>query len=134
VALLIAGYMVLPWIPVMVPLMFLLGLFTTGVALALSAANVFFRDINYLWGIVAQLLFYATPIIYVPTFIENDALRALTNWGPTGSFIRASHEILYDNRMPGLGRWLHLLTASLVTFAIGQWIFTRLSPRFAEEL
>lgn len=134
VALLVAGAMVLPWLPVMLPLIALLTLFTSGVALALAAANVFFHDVNYLWGIVAQLLFYATPIIYPPDFIENDALRAITNWGPTGSFIRASHEIMYDNRMPGLGRWMHLLLVSLVTFAVGAWIFQRLSPRFAEEL
>ena len=46
-------------------LMLLVALFTTGVALVLSAANVFFHDVNYLWGIVAQVLFYTSPIIYV---------------------------------------------------------------------
>jgi ABC-type polysaccharide/polyol phosphate export permease len=134
VALMIAGSMVLPWLIVMIPLVALLTLFTTGVALALSAANVFFHDVNYLWGIVAQLLFYATPIIYTPEIIENSGIRAVTNWGPTGSFIRASHQILYDNRMPGPERWAHLLVISIVVFAIGAWIFNRLSPRFAEEL
>jgi ABC-type polysaccharide/polyol phosphate export permease len=134
IALLIAGSVVFHWLPVMVLLMVLMGMFTAGVALALSATNVFYRDINYLWGIVAQLLFYATPIIYDSDIIENDALSALTNWGPTGSFIRASHEIIYDGRMPGLGRWLHLLFVSILTFAVGSWIFNRLSPRFAEEL
>lgn len=134
VALLIAGSVVFHWLPVMLVLMVVMAFFTTGVALALAAMNVFYRDINYLWGIVAQLLFYATPIIYEPEFITNDALRALTNWGPTGSFIRASHEIMYDGRMPGLGRWAHLVIISTLTFAFGAWIFNRLSPRFAEEL
>ena len=134
IALLIAGNIVFPWLPVMVVLMMLMAMFISGVALALSAMNVFYRDINYLWGIVAQLLFYATPIIYTSDVIENPTLRAITNWGPTGSFIRASHEIMYDGRMPALGRWLHLLFVSLATFAIGSWIFNRLSPRFAEEL
>ena len=50
----------------MLVLMVLISFFTTGVALAAVGDNVFFHDINYLWGIVAQLLFYATPIIYVP--------------------------------------------------------------------
>lgn len=134
VAFLVFGQNVLPWLPVMLVLMILLALFTSGVALALSAANVFFRDINYLWTIAAQLLFYTTPIIYQPDFIEVPWLRALTNWGPTGSFIRASHEILYDGRMPGVGRWLHLTIVSVAVFAIGSLIFQRLSPRFAEEM
>jgi ABC-type polysaccharide/polyol phosphate export permease len=134
VAFLIAGSMVLPWIPVMLAMMGLMGLFTIGVALALSSANVFYRDISYLWTIAAQILFYATPIIYVPEWIEIPWLEAVTNWGPTGSFIRASHEILYDTRMPSAWRWIHLTVLSLITFAFGAWAFQKLSPRFAEEL
>jgi ABC-type polysaccharide/polyol phosphate export permease len=134
VALLIAGSVVVQWLPVMLVLMVLMAMFTTGVAMALSAMNVFYHDINYLWGIVAQLLFYATPIIYEPVFISNNVLRLMINWGPTGSFIRASHQIMYDGRMPSLLLWTHLLIISLVTFALGMWIFNRLSPRFAEEL
>ncbi len=136
VALLIAGSMVLPWLFVLIPLMLLLALFTAGVALALSAANVFFHDVNYLWGIVAQVLFYATPIIYDPTvqLADQPLLQTVTNYGPTGSFIRAFHAVLYDLRAPGWGRWAHLTVISVVTFAVGAWIFDRLSPRFAEEL
>jgi ABC-type polysaccharide/polyol phosphate export permease len=134
VALIIAGQMVLPWLPVYAVLALILSLFTTGVALMVAAANVFYKDVNYLWTIVAQVLFYATPIIYVPSVIENDTLRAMTNWGPTASFIRASHEILYDGRMPGLGRWAYILVLAVVMFAIGSWVFSRLSPRFAEEM
>jgi ABC-type polysaccharide/polyol phosphate export permease len=134
IVLLIAGSMVLPWLPVMCVLMFLMGIFTTGVALGLSAMNVFFHDVNYLWGIVAQMLFYATPIIWVPSQIENETLRQLTNFVPTGSFIKASHEIMYDNTMPELARWAYLTVVSVVVFAVGSTIFARLSPRFAEEL
>lgn len=134
VALTIAGSMILPWLFVALPLIGLLMLFTTGLALTLSAANVFFRDINYLWGIVAQLLFYATPIIYQPAVIEIGALRWFTTWGPTGSFISAFHEILYDNRMPSPERWGMLVVYSVSLFAFGSWFFGRLSPRFAEEM
>ena len=96
--------------------------------------NVFFNDVNYLWGIVAQVLFFATPIIYDPEVIDNSVVQAVTNWGPTGSFIRASHNILYDNRFPSAERWLHLVVVSVAVFALGTWIFGKLSPRFAEEL
>ena len=66
VAMLLAGNNVLPWIPVMFLLMILLAVFTTGVALALAAANVFYHDVNYLWSILVQILFYATPVIWNP--------------------------------------------------------------------
>jgi ABC-type polysaccharide/polyol phosphate export permease len=134
IVLMIAGNMVLPWLAPLMVILALLVLFTTGVALALSAANVFFHDVNYLWSIVSQVLFYSTPIIYDPAIIPVPWLRAVTNWGPTGSFIRAIHELLYDMRMPGLGRWLHLVVISFGMFAIGTWVFNKLSPRFAEEM
>jgi len=134
VALIIFGQMAIPWFFASLPLVGLLMVFTTGIAFALSAANVFFRDINYLWGIVAQILFYSSPILYTPDLIANDTLRALTNWGPLGSFVRAFHEMYYDGRMPGLGRWAHLTVIAFGTFAVGAWIFNRLSPRFAEEM
>lgn len=134
IALAIAGSVIVQWLPVMVLLMCLMAMFATGVAMALAATNVFFHDVNYLWSIVAQLLFYATPIIYQPILIENDTLRAFVNWGPTGSFIRASHQIMYDGRMPSAFLWTWIAAIAFVTFAVGSWIFNRLSPRFAEEL
>ncbi|MFN8024097.1 MAG: ABC transporter permease [Acidimicrobiales bacterium] len=133
-ALLIAGNMVLPWLPVLLLVLGLLALFSTGVALALSAANVFFHDVNYLWGILAQILFYATPIIYNPATIDVTALRFVANYGPTGSFITAIHNIVYDLRFPGVGRLAQLVVMGFGSFFLGAWIFNRLSPRFAEEM
>jgi ABC-type polysaccharide/polyol phosphate export permease len=134
VAMLIAGHMVLPWLPLLLAVLGLLMLFTTGVALALSAANVFFHDVNYLWGILSQILFYATPVIYNPATIDVAALRFVANYGPTGSFITAIHNVVYDLRVPGAGRMLHLVVMSVGMFALGSWAFNRLSPRFAEEM
>jgi len=134
VALLIAGNMVLPWLPSLLFILGMMALFTTGVALALSAANVFYHDVNYLWGILSQILFYATPIIYNPATIEVSALRWVANYGPTGSFITAIHNVVYDLRMPGTGRLVQLFVMSFGTFFVGSWVFNKLSPRFAEEM
>lgn len=134
VALLLVGNMVLPWIPVLLLILGLLALFTTGLALMLSAANVFYHDVNYLWGILAQILFYATPIIYNPATIDVAALRFIANYGPTGSFITAIHNVVYDLRMPGVGRLVQLGVIGFGTFFLGSWVFNRLSPRFAEEM
>ncbi|MEP1125034.1 MAG: ABC transporter permease [Ilumatobacter sp.] len=134
VAFLIFGHMVLPWLFPMILLMVFVTLFTTGVALLLSAANVFFHDVNYLWGIVSQLLFYTSPIIFVLEEIQYEWLRLIVNFGPTGAFVRASQEILYDGQWPGLARWAQVAMYSLVMFGVGAWAFNRLSPRFAEEL
>lgn len=133
-AMLISGHMVLPWLPILLAILILLALFTTGVALALAAANVFYHDVNYLWGILSQILFYATPIIYSPASISLSALRFVARFGPTGSFITAIHETIYDLRFPSPARWSELAVFSVASFIIGLRVFNRLSPRFAEEM
>ncbi len=131
---LVFGYFMLHWLVPMALLLVLISLFTTGVALTLAAANVFFHDVGYLWGIATQLLFYSSPIIFVPAQVPSELVRQVSNWGPTGSFVRAAQTILYDGTMPGWGRWAHVAAIALVTFSFGVWIFGRLSPRFAEEM
>lgn len=134
VAMFIGGNNILPWLPLLFVVLIFLALFSSGVALMLSAANVFYHDINYLWGILSQILFYATPIIYNPATINLRALVLIANYGPTGSFITSIHNIVYDLRVPGIGRLLELAVIGITTFFFGLWVFNRLSPHFAEEM
>jgi ABC-type polysaccharide/polyol phosphate export permease len=135
VALLVAGNMVLPWLPVLLLILLLLAMFTTGVALALAAANVFFHDVNYLWGILVQLLFYATPIIYDPNNPNIPrSIRLIATYGPTASFITASRDVMYDLAMPSMLSFAIMSLYALTAFVFGTLVFGRLSPRFAEEM
>jgi ABC-type polysaccharide/polyol phosphate export permease len=133
-AMLLVGNQVLPWLPALLLLLVLLAVFTTGVALALAAANVFYHDVNYLWGILSQVLFYATPVIWNPASVGTPWLSRIANYNPTGSFIIAAHNLMYDLRLPGLGRWIYLIICAFASFSIGAWIFNKLSPSFAEEM
>ncbi len=134
IAMLIGGNMVLPWLPMMIIVMCLLALFTTGVALVLSAANVFYHDVNYLWTILSQILFYATPVIYFPSAIALKPLQLLAQYGPTGAFVTTAHQVMYDGRLPGMWRLVELLVLGFGMFFLGAWVFSRLSPKFAEEM
>ena len=131
---LIFGHFMFQWLIPMAVLLILIAIFSTGVALALSAANVFFHDINYLWGIVAQLLFYASPIIFVIGQVPSPFVNKWAAWTPTGAFVTAAHEILYDNMFPSIERWAYITVWGVVAAAVGAWVFSRLSPRFAEEI
>jgi len=75
VALTIAGGFVLPWIPLMLVAMALLAIFGAGVGLIFSIANVYFRDTQYLLGIVLQLWIYLTPIIYPIQLVNTQSER-----------------------------------------------------------
>lgn len=47
-----------------IPLILELYIFALAIAFLLSAVNVKFRDIGYLWDVFLQAAFYATPILY----------------------------------------------------------------------
>lgn len=70
IVLLVFGSPLLPWLPILLLLMVLLGVFTAGLALILSVGAVFFRDLKYLWTIISQIWFFSTPVIYDPARIE----------------------------------------------------------------
>lgn len=137
IALAVAGSPFFPWIPVVVVQMFLLGVFASGVALALAAGNVYFRDLGYLWQIGSQIWFFATPIVYTPDIIEGRVpgwVEAVLNLNPMAVFAEGFRRSLYHGRFP---EWDNLLASSLVaavSLLLGWSLFTRLSRRFAEEL
>ena len=138
----IAGSPLLPWVPVLLLTSLLLATFASGVALALAAASVYFRDLKSLWLIVLQAWFFATPIVYPPSLVENEirASARIPDWtldvlnaNPVAAFVRVYRRLLYDGAAPGLTTMAGLVVVSFVSLAIGWWIFAKLSPRFAEE-
>jgi len=139
IALLIAGNMVLVWIPIVLVVSLLLGLFATGLGLALAAANVYFRDMNYLWGIVMQGWFFLTPIVYPPALVEQEladypTLLRIYNNVPITVAVRMYRDLLYHLRMPRLIDFGVLTVSGVVVLLAGWWLFDRLEGRFAEEL
>ena len=139
VALGFAGNIVLVWIPMVLLTTFLLAIFVTGFGLALAAGNVYFRDLSYLWTIVIQAWFFATPIVYPPSFVEErladrPSLLRIYNDLPMSVVVRIYRNLMYDLRMPRAVDLGMLAVYAVVAFLIGWWIFDRLEGRFAEEL
>ena len=137
VIMLIAGSMFLPWLPVIIVQMLLLLLFATGIGLGLSAVNVYFRDVSYLWEIFVRVWFFATPIVYSPDVLEGRVsgwVETLMRWNPMAVFVRGFRHSMYDGRFAG---WSELGAAALAAFismTLGWIIFTKMSRRFAEEI
>ncbi len=139
-ALLVFGTMALPWLPVVLVLTLLLGCFATGLALVLAAANVYFRDLSYLWGIFLQLWFFATPIVYPISLVSkrlgasHPVLLTLYRANPMAVFVETYRRAFYESRWPTVPQFGGLLVLSLAALGLGLVIFARLSPRFAEEI
>ena len=137
VALIIAGSPIIPWIPVVFVLMLTLAIYAAGIALALSATAVFFRDLKYLWTILVQVMFFATPIIYTPDRLEGKLpwiIEFVMTWNPMAVFILTFRHMLYGGAAPNWIEVLYVFVVSLCVFLGGWAVFTLLSRRVAEEL
>jgi lipopolysaccharide transport system permease protein len=118
-----------------VPLLALLML-SLGLALLTSVANLYYRDIQYLVGLVTMAWFYATPIIYPLGFVERVGEPWLTLYrlNPATALIETFRAILYDGRLPGAQDLLWSLGTALAVLAVGWLVFRRAEPHFAEEV
>ena len=137
VALLIAGSIFLPWLPVVLVQMVLLLLFASGLALGLSAANVYFRDLGYLWQIFSQVWFFATPIVYTPDLIEGRVpswVEGILSFNPMAVFAQGFRRSMYYSTFPGWDNLGACALVAVVSMVLGWSLFTKLSRRFAEEL
>jgi ABC-type polysaccharide/polyol phosphate export permease len=113
-------------------------LFCLGLSLALSALNVFFRDVEHLVPIGLMSWFFVSPVIYpVEQVIGNPSLPAwvapLFFANPMSLFLAWYRLAFLGDPLPPLPLWPGLATAFLV-FLAGALLFARLEPRFADEL
>ena len=142
VALALFGNVVVLWLPVLLLLLVLVTTFTLGLALMLSVANVYFRDMQYFVAIFLQLWFYATPIIYPIELVEQQrgteilgvSILTLYNLNPAVTFVEAFRDVLYDLQWPSLDRWGAMLAWAVVSLVVGVRVFSRFEGRLAEEL
>lgn len=107
--------------------MFLILVFSTGVGLILSVLCVYFRDIEYIWDVVCQLLFYMVPIIYALQTIDTPWIRFVIKVNPLYSMIELFRQcVLYGYMMSGK-LLLYATVVSFLTLAIGVWFFSKKS-------
>lgn len=122
----------LVWFPVAVLVQLV---FTSGLALFLSALTVHYRDIRDLLQNLLMFWFFATPII-VPWQDENvRAYKWLFDLNPFTHLAVSYQEILFFYGPVGHWKWLLALgIASVGLFLAAYWFFDRLRDSFAEAV
>jgi ABC-2 type transport system permease protein len=113
---------------------------TTAVSMLLSVLYVRFRDVLIIWTVVAQVLFYATPVIY-PIEIVPSSYQQILLANPLAVIFEQVRVWVLDPSAPSAasaaGGAVDLLPAIVLfvaTAIYGVWIFNRDAPRIAEEL
>jgi ABC-2 type transport system permease protein len=129
----------LSWLEV-VPIVLFLSVFITGLAMLLSALYVRFRDVDQVWGLLRQALFFASPIFYVVASVPHN-IRAMMLANPlAAAFTQIRHAVI-DPAAPtwvaasgGVVQAMVPVAVVCATFALGLWVFHRDSPTVAENL
>lgn len=115
------------WVPV---ILLEIYIFSLGISLILAATAVFFRDIQYLWGVFISIWMYLTPIIYPVSIISEEYRWWYDNLNPMYGYVTQFRDVVLNgNPLP-----LEWLTQGLIvafTFLfIGYWMFKRKQNQF----
>jgi homopolymeric O-antigen transport system permease protein len=107
--------------------------FTFAVALSLATFGVFFRDTRDILEVGLPILFWTAPIFYAVEMLP-PPLRILVMANPVSAFIVAARMPLLEASAPAPADLAALTCWLVATVACGAFLFSKYSPRFAEEL
>ena len=117
-------------LPVLIALQYLL---TLGPVLILSAANVYYRDLQHLILHLLTVAQFLTPIFY-PASLIPEPFRAWAFLNPLAVLTAAYQDVLYWNRVPAWPPLLALLLLAAVILSVAVTMFARSKQTFVEVL
>jgi ABC-2 type transport system permease protein len=119
-------------------------LLAAGVAMLLSALFVHFRDVQPIWEVIAQVLFYASPVIISIATVK---AKLSSTWfhlymlNPLAVIFQQFRHAMVTHATPSagqaLGSWAALLEPAAIVaalFVVGFAVFNRAAARIAENL
>lgn len=119
----------------LVPTLLLLLVFGWSMATIMGLANVYFHDTQHLAEVVLQILFYATPIIYLPEMLEQKANAVgnvavwIINANPLGAFVVLLRQPLQEATFPSAETFLVASILTTMSAGCAAFALSRLERR-----
>lgn len=113
-----------------IPLFILQVILMSGLALFLSAANLFYRDIQYVTNLMLLMWMYLTPVVYPISLVPNDYLW-LYKLNPMVGIIEGYRSAIFNSPFDFSAILLSFII-SLVVFIFGFWLFKKSEKIFAD--
>ena len=120
--------MTLLFLPVVVLVQIVL---TLGLGMLLAMANLFYRDVRQIFGVVIQLWMFVSAVV-VPVPRDGSTLARVIGLNPLVPIIGAYRDCIIFGRLPEAGPFLYAAFVAGVLFVVGWVCFRRASFRFAE--
>jgi ABC-2 type transport system permease protein len=127
------------------PIVLIFAVFASGLAMLLSALYVRARDVDPIWDVVMQAMFYATPIFYTLDVVREkthgNAVPEILISNPFAAILQQFRNAMLDTSWETPARvynsdWMLLVPIAIIaiTVVLGSWVFAREAPLIAEEL
>jgi ABC-2 type transport system permease protein len=124
-----------------IPIIIELFIFSIAAAFFLSALFVKFRDVQYIWEVIMQAAFYATPILYPMSFVPHDVAKWML-LNPMAQMIQDARHVFVTPVSPTIYNywggnkliWAIPLGITVVLAILASAYFRSRSKNFAEEI
>ncbi len=116
-------YLLIPFV------IFCLVLFCIGMSFLLSSAMVFFRDTQFLWGVITILWMYATPLFY-PESILPEHLKFILDFNPMYHYVTFIRKIMLYGVSPYLIEYVYCMGFSIFVLACGILVYRKTENKF----
>lgn len=104
-----------------------------GMALLLSTLTVFLRDVAHFVGVLLQLWFWATPIIYSLRFVsERPGLVRALKLNPLTGLVVSFRNVVVLGHGPSFRLLAYDAAVAIAVLALGAWAFARYERTFSE--
>lgn len=118
------------WLPLLIGINIA---FAVGFGLVLGVLNVFVRDVGQFMMVVLQLLFWLTPVVYMPNIIP-EGLRAVLVFNPMAHIVTAFQDVILYGRAPELAGLLVVAASAAVLLIFSLVLFRRAAPEMVDVL
>ena len=110
-----------------------LAMFSTGVALFVSAANVYFRDVPYLYDLATFLLWLTSPVFYPADIVPAGVLHIM-EFNPLFPMLESVRALVLTNGWPPTWMLVAAFFDGALVLVLGHLAFRAMRPQFMDLL
>lgn len=122
--------MALLYLPLVIVIEYLLAL---GITMIVSAVTVFFRDVEYILGIVMMAWQFMSPVMYGVDMVP-ESVQFIFRLNPMTPILTAYRDIFYFKTAPELSTLIHATILGILLLSLGIFVFEKTKKYFSEEM
>jgi ABC-type polysaccharide/polyol phosphate export permease len=117
-----------------IPLWLALALLASGVALAVGALNVYYRDFRYALPFLIQLWMFGSPVVYPLSSVPESWRSYYVALNPAAGILDGFRHVTALGTLPDWNTVAVALAGSVVVAGLGYWLFKKIEPGFADAI